>query len=97
MITDAHEIFEMTKDSWIDDDLTGKEIFEFANKEAQKRGLILSTNASGHRLGAFPIHGSERGNLFEIDTVPEPYEWVLEIHLINEKLGLGSFFEDLLK
>lgn len=89
-------IFQLTKKAWFENKLTGTELYQFAESEAEKLGLKLNTNMYGHRLGDFPHALYSRDKLGELDFNPAPKLWVLEIHLINEKLGRGAFFEDIL-
>lgn len=89
-------IFQLTKKAWIEKKLNGIELYQFAEFEAKKLGLKLNTNMYGHRLGDFPHALYSRDKLGEIDFNPAPKLWVLEIHLINEKLDRGAFFEDIL-
>lgn len=76
--------------------LTGIELYQYASEEAQKLGLKLNSNMYGHRLGDFPHALHHRGDLGEFTDIPNPNLWVLEIHLINEKINRGAFFEDIL-
>ncbi len=89
-------IFYLTKKAWLKDNLSGAELYHFAEKESLKLGLKLNTNMYGHRLGDFPHALFSREKLGNLDFTPAPKLWVLEIHLINEKLGRGAFFEDIL-
>ena len=51
---------------------------------------------NGHRLGDFPHALHYKGKLSDFSEAPFPNLWVLEIHLIDEKINRGAFFEDIL-
>lgn len=92
----AKAIFYTTQKVWREQKLTGQELYAFADNEAKKINLRLNSNMYGHRLGDFPhaVHSKEK--LGNIDFSPAPTLWVLEIHLIDEELARGAFFEDIL-
>jgi methionine aminopeptidase len=89
-------IFKKTAAHWKVHQVTGEKLYEFASNEAEKLGYFLNTQMAGHRLGDFPhkVYSSEK--LLNFKKVPIENLWVLEIHLIDEKSGRGSFFEDIL-
>lgn len=92
----AKAIFYTTQKVWKEQKLTGKELYAFAQNEAKKLNLRLNSNMYGHRLGDFPhaVHSKEK--LGNIDFSPTPTLWVLEIHVIDDEIGRGAFFEDIL-
>ena len=85
-----------TQEAWKQDELTGVELYEFASNEAEKMNLKLNSNMYGHRLGDFPHALHYKGKLGNQDFFPLPHLWVLEIHVLDESLGRGAFFEDVL-
>jgi len=89
-------IFNLTKNAWKENDLSGIALYEYAQNEALKLNLKLNTNMYGHRLGDFPHALYSREKLGAIDQILSPHLWVLEIHLIDERLNRGAFFEDTL-
>lgn len=89
-------VFQKTQQAWREKTLTGKALYEFASREAQKLGYHLNSNMYGHRLGDFPHALHHKGKLGDADIVPSPHLWVLEIHLIDEKHQRGAFYEDIL-
>ncbi len=89
-------IFNLTRKAWKEEKLSGIGLYQFAEKEARKLDLKLNTNMYGHRLGDFPHALYSREKLGSIDFIPAPQLWVLEIHLIDEKINRGAFFEDIL-
>lgn len=76
--------------------LTGVALYQVADAEAKKLNLKLSPSMYGHRLGDFPHALHFRGDLGEYGSIPKSDLWVLEIHLLDEELGRGAFFEDIL-
>jgi Xaa-Pro aminopeptidase len=96
-IADATKIiFYKTQDVWRENKLSGIELYEFATAEAEKLNLKLNSNMYGHRLGDFPHAVHTRAKLGGLPFAPSPNLWVLEIHVIDEELKLGAFFEDVL-
>ncbi len=97
LIKDAAKIiFESTKNEWKNHQSTGKALYQFAEKEAQKLGYTLNLNMDGHRLGDFPHALHYKGSLQEIDFNPIENLWVLEILIKNKEETFGAFFEDIL-
>ncbi len=90
------KIFISTQKVWKEKQLTGIELYKFAEQEARKLNLVLNSNMYGHRMGDFPHAVHSKATLGSVNFTPAPKLWILEIHLIDEELGLGSFFEDLL-
>ena len=50
----------------------------------------------GHHLGNFPHALFSKKKLIHFDEIPSENLWVLEVHLISEKLQRAAFFEDIL-
>lgn len=94
--TATKKVFYATQTAWKTNKLTGVELYEFATNEALKLELKLNSNMYGHRLGDFPHALHYKGKLGTLDFSPAPHLWVLEIHLIDESINRGAFFEDVL-
>lgn len=92
----TQEIFQATQRAWKNNHLSGVELYKYAELEARKLNLSLNLNMFGHRLGDFPHALYYKGKLGSIDLTPLPNLWVLEIHLIDESINRGAFFEDIL-
>lgn len=92
----AKNIFYATQSAWKTHQLSGIELYQFAEKEAIKYNLKLNSHMYGHRLGDFPHALHYKGKLGTFDKSPAPHLWVLEIHLIDERINRGAFFEDIL-
>lgn len=89
-------VFEQTAQAWRQQKLSGPHLYEYAARQAEKLGLRLNLNMDGHRLGDFPHALYYKGGLAEFASTPLAHVWVLEIHLINDDLQVGAFFEDIL-
>lgn len=92
----SKEIFEFTKECWQKEKLTGMDLYKKAEELSLKMGYQLNTKMYGHRLGDFPHALYCKESLGLMDFNPAPFLWVLEIHIIDQKRQLGSFYEDLL-
>ena len=90
-------LFNLVKGKWIQENLSGRALYNYAQAEAKKMGYAFITEgASGHRLGDFPHQVHYRGNLIETDTAAAPNRWILEVQIHDHKIQRGAFFEDLL-
>lgn len=90
------KIFYATQAAWKTQKLTGEKLYEFAENEAHKINLKLNSHMYGHRLGDFPHAIYYKGKLGTLNFTPASHLWVLEIHLIDESINRGAFFEDIL-
>jgi methionine aminopeptidase len=89
-------IFQKTQAEWRKKNLTGNALYEFADYEASKLGLRLNSNMYGHRLGDFPHAVFSKRKLGSLEFTPAANLWVLEVHLIDDQIKRGAFFEDIL-
>lgn len=96
LVEATKKVFESTKEAWKENKMTGSELYCFAEEEAKKYHLKLNTNMYGHRLGDFPHALYCKEKLGDQKFIPAPNLWVLEIHLIDQTLNRGAFFEDIL-
>lgn len=92
----AQQVFNHTKDQWVENNLSGMELYRSAEKFSESIGVELNMNMGGHRLGDFPHHLFYRGDLADIDVAPVDNLWVLEILIADQELNRGAFFEDIL-
>ncbi|WP_060494552.1 NAD(P)H dependent flavin oxidoreductase family protein [Pseudomonas sp. NBRC 111140] len=90
-----HEVFDETCQAW-GRGLTGRELYDFAERSAQAKGWQLERNLAGHRIADFPhvLYGQDK--LAEVGIVPSEVVWVLEIQLCHPTEPVGAFFEDIL-
>jgi CDP-4-dehydro-6-deoxyglucose reductase len=90
-----HEVFEETRQAWCAG-LTGRELYDFAERSALAKGWQLERNLAGHRIADFPHALFGQDKLAELDIVPSEMVWVLEIQLCHPTEPVGAFFEDIL-
>jgi len=92
----AQVLFNKLEEIWLKEGTTGEELYNKARELAHQQGLVLNEKMQGHRLGDFPHALVHRGGLGEFEHSPKEMLWVLEVHLIDENLEEGYFFEDIL-
>jgi len=90
-----HEVFDETRQAW-SRGLTGRELYDFAERNAQAKGWQLERNLAGHRIADFPHVLYSQEKLAEVAFVPSEVVWVLEIQLCHPTEPVGAFFEDIL-
>ncbi|GLO58411.1 hypothetical protein PPUJ20066_44470 [Pseudomonas putida] len=90
-----HDVFEETRQAWCAG-LTGRELYDFAERSALAKGWQLERNLAGHRIADFPHALFGQDKLAELDIVPSEMVWVLEIQLCHPTEPVGAFFEDIL-
>lgn len=90
-----HEVFDETRLAW-SRGLTGRELYDFAERSAQAKGWQLERNLAGHRIADFPHVLYSQEKLAEVEFVPSEVVWVLEIQLCHPTEPVGAFFEDIL-
>jgi Xaa-Pro aminopeptidase len=93
---DAKNLFQITKEAWEREKLTGVELYKFAEKQADEMGYKLNLKMQGHRLSDFPHAIHYKGGLKTVDKVPVEDIWVLEIHICSKVGEYGAFYEDIL-
>lgn len=94
---DVRTVFDLTKNLWMKDRVTGKDLYHFAEKTAKDLGWIFSLEgASGHRLSDFPHTLHHKGPITALDFSPSELLWVLEIQIRHAALPFGAFYEDLM-
>lgn len=89
-------IFRETEQYWQQTKATGLKLFEFAQAQSLEKGYRLDHRMAGHRLGDFPHQVFSKQKLFEYEKSPIKNIWVLEIHIVDDNLMRGSFFEDIM-
>jgi len=94
-VTALHEVFDETREAW-NRGLSGRELYDFAERSAGAKGWMLERNLAGHRIADFPHALFGPATLAELDIVPSEMVWVLEIQLRHPTEAVGAFFEDIL-
>ena len=94
--TDAERLFHEVRGVWAAKKLSGKQLYEFADKTARNMGWVLNFDLPGHRVSDFPHAAIYTGSLADFDANPSAMRWILEIHIRDPKGCFGAFFEDML-
>jgi len=93
---DVKVIWDDVRDRWFHEGLTGRDLYDYAEKKSAEKGWRLNRDLSGHRLSEFPHSVHYDGAMAAVDFRPSPLLWVLEIAIIHPERKFGAFYEDLL-
>jgi methionyl aminopeptidase len=93
---DVHEIWNLTRADWFTLGLTGRALYDTAQRYSEEREWKLNFELTGHRLSDYPHKAHYAGSMSEVDIVPSPDLWVLEIHIAHPDGTFGAFYEDTL-
>lgn len=96
MIKDTAELFFELQKIWLEENISGTQLYEKANALAQEKNYFLNEKMAGHRLGDFPHALYHRGALLDFEKKPIENLWVLELHLLHSSGEFGVFYEDIL-
>jgi Xaa-Pro aminopeptidase len=88
-------LFNVLREKW-KAGLSGVELYDFAEKEAQRMGWQLNLEAAGHRVADFPHQLYFKGSLTDADFNPSAHIWILEVQIRHPQKPYGAFYEDLL-
>jgi Xaa-Pro aminopeptidase len=94
--SDVREIWEIVRAKWLNEQVSGIELYEFATKTTEEFGWKLNVDLSGHRLSDYPHSAHYDGPMAEVGFRPAPNLWVLEIAVAHPHKSFGAFYEDLL-
>lgn len=88
--------------------ITGAEFYHYTKELARKYGWSYGNEHCGHLIGNFPheqivgeeiihyIHPKNNVLMSAKDKNGEQRFWIYEIHFVDEALGIGAFYEQLL-
>jgi Xaa-Pro aminopeptidase len=93
---EVRAIWEDTRQCWLEQRATGKELYDFASQAADSFGWKLNLELSGHRLSEFPHSAHFDGSIADLPFALHPDRWVLEIAIVHPEAPFGAFYEDLL-
>jgi Xaa-Pro aminopeptidase len=94
---DVVVLWDRVHEAWRFERWTGRALYQFAEAEASAMGWDLNLKRmSGHRIGDFPHKHRFEGLLSDVDIVPSPHVWVLEMHIRHPSRPFGAFYEDLM-
>jgi methionyl aminopeptidase len=93
---DVRQIWEIVRAKWFTEQISGRELYDFAIATTESMGWKLNMDLSGHRLSDYPHSAHYDGPMAEVDFKPNPNLWVLEIAIAHPDMSFGAFYEDLL-
>ena len=74
---DVKVIWDDVRDRWFREGLTGRDLYDYAEKKSAEKGWRLNRDLSGHRLSEFPHSVHYDGAMAAVDFRPSPLLWVL--------------------
>ena len=93
---DCRTLWERVAAAWRELRPTGRELYAFAQKEAEAMGWVFNHHVKGHRVGDFPHAIRKTPTLGAVGHVPGEGLWILEIQIRHPSKPFGAFHEDLL-
>jgi len=88
--------------------ITGSELYRYAERLAQQAGWEYGGPIAGHLIGEFPhekipddkislyVHPENHRQMRELDHSGRVRHWILEIHFVDRARQIGGFYEELL-
>jgi len=89
-------------------EITGVELFKYAEKLAERYGWEFGGAIAGHLIGQFPheripgdkvtlyVHPENPRRMRDLDSNGQERHWILEIHFVDRARQIGGFYEELL-
>jgi Xaa-Pro aminopeptidase len=89
-------------------DITGSELYAYAQSLAKQAGWEYGGPIAGHLIGVFPhekiagdkitlyVHPENRDRMRMPDASGRKRHWILEIHFVDRARQIGGFYEELL-
>jgi Xaa-Pro dipeptidase len=89
-------------------EVTGVELFKYAEKLAEQYGWEFGGAIAGHLIGQFPheripgdkvtlyVHPDNPRRMRGLDANGQERHWILEIHFVDRARQIGGFYEELL-
>lgn len=89
-------------------DITGAELYGFAERLAEQAGWVYGGPIAGHLIGIFPhekiagdkislyVHPKNQSRMRMPDASGRKRHWILEIHFVDRAREIGGFYEELL-
>lgn len=110
LVADLPRLFDVVKAHYqAAPDITGAELYAFAQRAAAEAGWLFGGTIAGHIVGAFPhaqripgpadLHRIAPANtkpMRDRDANGDQRHWILEIHLVDKARSFGGFYERLL-
>jgi len=92
----ARDLWHRVAAIWNQGAVRGTALYARAQQEAQAMGWHLNLDVRGHRVADYPHPSRQAGKLADLDGVPTPGMWILEIQIRHPTRPFGAFYEDLL-
>jgi len=92
----ARDLWHRIADIWNQGAVRGTALYARAQQDARAMGWHLNLDVRGHRVADYPHPSRQAGKLADLDWVPTPGLWILEIQLRHPTRDFGAFYEDLL-
>jgi hypothetical protein len=92
----AQQLFEVVRAHWLEQECSGRDLYQYAQQQAQALGFELNLAIKGHRLSDYPHQLYAGGDLGDFDGKPQAGVWVLEIQIKSPTHEIGAFYEDVL-
>lgn len=89
-------------------DITGSELYAYAQRLAEQAGWEYGGPIAGHLIGVFPhekiagdkitlyVHPQNHDRMRKLDASGRKRHWILEIHFVDRARQIGGFYEELL-
>jgi Xaa-Pro aminopeptidase len=89
-------------------DITGAQLYHYAEQLAQQSGWEYGGPIAGHLLGQFPheriagdkitlyVHPENHNRMRALDASGQFRHWIFEIHFVDRARQIGGFYEELL-
>ena len=110
LVADLPRLFDVVKAHYEESpDITGAQLYAYAQKVADEAGWIFGGKIAGHIVGEFPhaqlipgeksqhrIAPQNKKRMRDPDANSHARNWILEIHLVDQTRSWGGFYERLL-
>ncbi|HEX3918245.1 MAG TPA: M24 family metallopeptidase [Caulobacteraceae bacterium] len=109
LVADLPHVFERVQAHYgASPEITGAELYAFAQQAADEAGWVFGGAIAGHWVGDFPhsrwpgeratkaIWPDNNAPLRGLDHEGRARNWILEIHLVDRARSFGGFYEQLL-
>jgi Xaa-Pro dipeptidase len=109
LVADLPRVFDVVQAHYrVSPEITGAELYAFAQKAAADAGWLFGGVIAGHIVGEFPhaqipgdkaltrIAPSNPTGMSALDGNGREKHWILEIHLVDKTRSYGGFYERLL-
>lgn len=110
LVADLPRLFELVRARYLaSPDITGAELYQFAQRTADEAGWSFAGRIAGHIVGEFPhlqrvpgeadfhrISPANPKRMRDPDANGRERHWILEIHLADKARTFGGFYERLL-